>query len=96
MARAVVADLNTSRLLGDASPRLIITDKKKGKVLLNLNLTWFLSLQGIGEHRAEWSDQEYLDRQDYYNLTFFVQGDVFMTGKIVVNGWVVSLNDVHL
>nr|WP_298673400.1 FimB/Mfa2 family fimbrial subunit [uncultured Prevotella sp.] len=96
VARAVVADLNTSRLLGDASPRLIITDKKKGKVLLNLNLTWFLSLQGIGEHRAEWSDQEYLDRQDYYNLTFFVQGDVFMTGKIVVNGWVVSLNDVHL
>lgn len=55
-----------------------------------------LSLQGIGEHRTEWSNQEYLDRQDYYNLNFFVQGNVFMMSKIVVNGWVISLNDVHL
>lgn len=55
-----------------------------------------LSLQGIGQHRTEWSNQEYLDRQDYYNLNFFVQGNVFMMSKIVVNGWVVSLSDMHL
>ena len=96
VSRAVVADLNTSRLFYDANSRLIITDKRDGKVLLNMNLTWFLSLQGIGEHRTEWSNQEYLDRQDYYNLNFFVQGNVFMMSKIVVNGWVISLNDVHL
>ncbi|MCH3995328.1 MAG: FimB/Mfa2 family fimbrial subunit [Prevotella sp.] len=92
----VVADLSTSRLFYDANPRLIIRNKKSNKDILNINLAWFLSLQGIGEHRTEWSNQEYLDRQDYYSLSFFVQGDSFLETKVIVNGWTVSLKDIDL
>ena len=65
---------------------------------MNLNLAWFLSLQAIGEHRAEWSDQEYLDRQDEFAMTFFIDADqgTWMQTHFVVNGWVLSLEDVEL
>lgn len=94
----MVAELNTSRLMTDAEPRLIISDAETGEEVMNLNLTWFLSLQAIGEHRAEWSDQEYLDRQDEYALTFFIDVDnnTWMKSHIVVNGWVVSLEEIEL
>ena len=93
---AVVADMSTSRLFYDTNPRLVLKDKRSDKVILNLNLTWFLSLQDIGEHRSGWSDQEYLDRQDFYAVTFFVQEDIFMKTKVIVNGWTISLDDVDL
>lgn len=98
ISSALVAELNTSRLMTDAEPRLIISDAETGEEVMNLNLTWFLSLQAIGEHRAEWSDQEYLDRQDEYALTFFIDVDnnTWMKSHIVVNGWVVSLEEIEL
>lgn len=94
--RAVVADLNVSRIFRDSNPRIVISDKRNGNRLLDMNLAWLLSLQGIGEHRQEWSDQEYLDRQDYYAMTFFVDGDQFFMGKIIVNGWVLNPIDTGL
>lgn len=95
---AVVAELNTSRLMVEAEPRLLIHDTKNDREIMNLNLAWFLSLQAIGEHRAEWSDQEYLDRQDEFAMTFFIDADqgTWMQTHIVVNGWVLSLEDVEL
>ena len=98
VSSALVAELNTSRLMTEAEPRLIICDTENGKEVMNLNLTWFLSLQAIGEHRSEWSDQEYLDRQDEYALTFFidVENGAWMKSHIVVNGWVVSLDEIEL
>lgn len=96
VTKAVIADISSSRIFRDGKPKLIIDDQKTGKELLNIDLAWFLSLQGIGEHRSEWSDQEYLDRQDYYSMTFFVNRDKFMMGHIVVNGWVLSLDNPEL
>lgn len=93
---AVVAELNTSRMMAEQGPRLRIVNNRTGKDVLDINLTWFLSLQAVGEHRAEWDDQEYLDRQDTYAVTFFVDGDTFLQNYIIVNGWVVSLEDVSL
>ena len=98
VSSALVAELNTSRLMVEAEPRLIVCDAESGEEVMNINLTWFLSLQAIGEHRAEWSDQEYLDRQDEYALTFLIDVDnrTWMKSHIVVNGWVVSLEDIEL
>lgn len=93
---AVVAELNTSRMMYDQSPRLRILNNDTGETLLDLNLTWFLSLQAIGEHRSEWSDQEYLDRQDEFAMTFFIDGDTFLMSRIIVNDWVLSLENVDL
>ncbi|WP_303240000.1 FimB/Mfa2 family fimbrial subunit [Phocaeicola plebeius] len=93
---AVVAELNTSRMMVNQGPRFRIINNRTGKDVLDINLTWFLSLQAVGEHRAEWDDQEYLDRQDTYAVTFFVDGDTFLQNYIIVNGWVISLEDVTL
>ncbi len=93
---AVVADLNTSRIMADSHPRLVIRNSRSGKELLNIDLAWFLSLQAIGEHKNEWSNQEYLDRQDEYAMTFFIDNDTWMRARIVVNGWVLSLEEAKL
>lgn len=95
VSSAVVADLSSSRLWRDEKSYLIIGDGKGGEYL-RINLPWFLSLQGIAEHRSEWSDQEYLDRQDFYSITFFIDGGLFVKSRIIVNGWVLSLTDVSL
>ena len=91
---AVTADFNTSRILDGSNARLVVRNASSGREILNINLPWFLSLQAIGEHRAEWTNQEYLDRQDEYSMTFFIDGATWMETKIVVNGWVLSLQDI--
>lgn len=93
---AVVADLNTSRILDGSNPRLVVRNSRLNREVLNIDLAWFLSLQSIGEHKDEWSAQEYLDRQDEYAMTFFIDGSTWMTTRIVINGWVLSLEDAEL
>jgi hypothetical protein len=40
-------------------------------------------------------DQEYLDRQDEYNMTFFLDDDMqWVSSHILINSWKVVLNDV--
>ena len=94
--QVVVAELSTSRILYEQEPRLIVRHKESGVEIMNINLAWLLSLQAIGEHQAEWSSQEYLDRQDEYALTFIVSGQTWLQSRIIVNGWVLSLSDVEL
>lgn len=94
--RALVAEFSLTRLMADTESELDIDYNGNGSRVLSLDLSWFLSLQGIGEHRSDWSNQEYLDRQDYYNITFFVSGSTWMESRIVVNGWVLSLADADL
>lgn len=96
VAGAVVADLNSSRIIYEDRPMLVIRMNGDGRELLRLNLAWFLSLQGIDEHRQEWSNQEYLDRQDAYSIKFFVDQGLFINSMIIVNGWEITLNDVSL
>lgn len=93
---AVVADLNTSRIMYGSNPRLVIRNSKFARELLNIDLAWFLSLQAIGEHKGEWGNQEYLDRQDEYAMTFFIDGNTWMKTHIIVNGWALSLEDTEL
>lgn len=90
------AELNTSRIFNGTDPRLRISSKLTGKELLDLDLTRLLTQQAIGEHNDLWDNQEYLDRQDVFTITFFVDDETFMLGRILVNGWVVSMKDIEL
>lgn len=42
------------------------------------------------------SDQDYLDRQDEYNITFFVQNGRWLDSEIIINSWRVILNNPNL
>ncbi len=79
--------------------RIVITDKRNGKVIFDHSLPWFLALCG---ERADknWDSQEYLDRQDHYVLTFYVPStndtSYNMDARIKVNGWVLNLQNADL
>ncbi len=96
VGQALVADFHLSRLLVADAPTLHISSPGASDDIVRVNLAWLLSLQGIAEHRREWSDQEYLDRQDAWSVTFFIDGGSFIKSRIIVNGWVISLENVSL
>lgn len=110
--KALVYDLSSSRMFErktDANAsnpdskeyddkRIVITDKRSGKVIFNHSLPWFLALCGERIEKG-WPEQEYLDRQDHYTLVFYVPSpdtDFYMDTKIKVNGWVLNLRDIEL
>lgn len=69
---AVIAELTVPRLMrrDDYHIRLIVTDKV-GKIILNIPFDDYV-LMVRGYYNRMMSEQEYLDRQDEYSLTFFI------------------------
>ena len=72
-------------------------DKENPRKVFDHSLPWFLALCGERQGK-DWGDQEYLDRQDHYILTFYVpdKRDYTLDAKVKVNGWVVNLQDADL
>ena len=93
--KAVVVEINTSRLFVKNASRLRIFDKKEGKEIVSINLPWLFSLTEM-EDNKKWSLQEYLDRQDKYTIMLFFNDSTFMNSTIIINGWVVNIKDINL
>ena len=72
-------------------------DKENPRKVFDHSLPWFLALCGERQGK-DWSDQEYLDRQDHYILTFYVPDnrDYNLDAKVKVNGWVLNLQETDL
>lgn len=86
---AAVAQMNTSRITVVNAPRLLIVERASGREIFSANLPWLLSLTKMENHN-EWSLQEYLDRQDEYSITLFFNESTWMSGTIIINGWVIN------
>jgi len=87
--KAVVAEMNTSRLLENKHPRLVIQGKE-GEEIINIDLIKYLLLTKMEGHQM--SAQEYLDRQDEYALIFFLNRDSsghYLLVQVKVNGWII-------
>ena len=93
---AAYYELSTSRLTTSTSPRLIVYNKEKGENIINIPLnTYLLFLKS--ELYAEMPAQEFLDRESEWSLVFFLDsGNRWYNTKIIVNDWVVRLNDAEL
>ena len=65
-----VAEMNTMRLMAGENYRLVIRHKDWEKDVLNVNLNNYLLLTQMEGHNI--SAQEYLDRQDEYVITAYV------------------------
>ena len=98
------AEFSTSRLLTQhmATSRLIVTSAKDAddngneKEIINIPLITYLAMtRGYGDNWIK-SDQEYLDRQSRWSLMFFLQRNVWVKARIVVNSWVVRVDPVNL
>lgn len=94
--QAVVAELNTLRLLDDTNTSLTLTHRGETTPFLDVDLTDFLLLTKMESHDME--AQEYLDRQDEYAIVIYLDlaGGKAHCLEILVNDWTIRLDDVNL
>lgn len=93
---AAYYELSTSRLTTSTSPRLIVYNKEKGENIINIPLnTYLLFLKS--ELYAEMPAQEFLDRESEWSLVFFLDSNNrWYNTRIIVNDWVVRINDAEI
>lgn len=90
-----IAELTVARLMTTERPILTITNAE-GKKVLSIPLVDY-ALLVKGYYNRDMSDQEYLDRQDEYALTFFLdEADEWIASTIIINSWKVVLRDLDL
>lgn len=94
----MMAEFTTARLVEDNkdNARLTVRNLATGKTIFSVKLIDFL-LMVKGEYNREMSDQEYLDRQDSFDLVFFLdEGHKWVNTTIFINSWKVVLQNIDL
>lgn len=70
----ITAEFSTSRLQMCKNPILTITRRSDGEKVVSISLLdYFIMVKG--EYNRPMDDDEYLDRQDEFNMTFFMNDD---------------------
>lgn len=93
---AAIAEFTISRLMTNHKTRLTVTNRTNGETVFSIP---FIDYAILIKHfyNRDMSDQEYLDRQDTYDLTFFIdEGDRWLDTYIYINSWKVVLQDSDL
>jgi hypothetical protein len=96
VVNVAIAEMTMSRLVVDDNPRLTVINKEDGSIVFSIPiLDYFLMVKGY--ENSDMPDQEYLDRQDEYNMTFFLdEGNRWMDSFIYINSWKVILQNNKL
>ena len=97
------AELNTLRLMEDRPSRFVVTNKKTGAKILNINLTEYLLLTReyyTGSNGTQMSKQAYLDYEDLYRIIFFLaptgnSSEPYLCTTLEINGWIIRLNNAE-
>lgn len=92
---ACVAELTTARLVKGQDMRVTVYNDE-GEIVLSIPLIDY-ALLVKGSHHADMGDQEYLDRQDKYDLVFFLDdADRWINSFIYINSWKLLLQNNDL
>lgn len=95
-ANVVIAEFSFGRLMEHKEPRLTVTIKSSGRTVFSIPLVDY-ALLVKSNYKSRWGNQEYLDRQDEYNMTFFLDNNLrWMSAYIYINSYRVVLNDTDL
>jgi hypothetical protein len=95
---AVVANLTTSRLMqstGQRSytrPMLTVRKNSDKSTILSIPIIEYALMVRSITGRAT-TDQEYLDRQGDYSMTFFLQDGKWVSAVIIINDWRIVINN---
>jgi len=82
-------------LVMENNPVLTITNGEGEKVLSIPLIDYALLVKGF--YNRDMDNQEYLDRQDEFNMTFFLdEDDRWVDSYIIINSWKVVLNNEDL
>ena len=90
-----LAELAIGRIRADNSPILHIRSRETGEDLVRLPFAEY-ALLVKGYYRGGMGDQEYLDRQDEYTMTLFLNEGEWVSSQIIINGWRVVYNDTSI
>lgn len=99
--KVAVAELTTSRLMaekapGKKKPVLVIRKADDGTTIARIPVTDY-ALLVKGNYNKNMSDQEYLDRQDEYNMTFFLDDSgEWLSTTVIINSWRVVINHTDI
>ncbi len=90
-----IAELTTARLSKGDDVRLTVK-KDTGETVFSIPLVDY-ALLVKGRYNEAMDDQEYLDRQDEYNMTFFLdEKDQWYDAYIYIESWMVVLQNTGL
>ena len=94
-----VAEFSLNRLMADADTRLTVYNPDGTAVLSIPVVDYALLVRGY--YNSSLTDQDYLDRQSTYSMTFFLddtddEDNVWISTSIIINGWHLILEDVDL
>lgn len=81
-------ELSTARLMKDNNPIITVTDNETGKDIFSIPMVkWALQLRSSNYKNMD--DQEYLDREDNYNLMLWLDNneDGWFGAEININDW---------
>lgn len=82
-------NISTLRLMADKDSRIIFEKKSTGETILNVSFPEYVGMIGalytnLGKSL---SVQEYLDRQDFYTIVFYLSADLDQLIQLRVNSW---------
>ena len=90
-----LADLTVSRLMADEEPILVVTNDEEKQVIRIPLIDYALLYKRL--RYEDMPDQEFLDRQDEYNMTFFLDENYrWIDQFIYINSWKVVLQESEL
>lgn len=90
------AEFSLCRLVEDNNPILLITKADGSKKVVDLPLINYLIASKSDQYRRM-PDQEYLDRQHDWNMTFFLDSNLsWLYVEIEVLNWVVRINNIEM
>lgn len=93
----VIADFSVSRLLADHSKEMMLTisDLENGKTIATVPLIQYALLAKeyyVKAYKHPMTEQEFLDREDEYILTFFIdENNKWLDSSILIHSWRVVL-----
>lgn len=89
-----IADIDIARLVAGRPTYLIIESDGADRPVARIPLADYALLLK-GGYGADMSDQDYLDRQDEYSLTFFLdESRCWIGSSIIINSWKIVLQNL--
>lgn len=81
--------ISTLRLMEQTDCRLILEKKDTGQQIFNVSLPEYIGMVGLlyTNMGRQLTLQEYLDRQDFYTVVFFMSNDIDELIQLQVNSW---------
>ena len=90
------AEFSTSRLVENSDARLTITRVSDGREVFSVPLIRFLLMLKSQEFDYM-GPQEFLDRESTWNMIFFLDNsEGWIKAQIMINGWIVRINDISI